>query len=61
VAAALLGGAMLLAVPPPASAAPVPEESYRGELAAAIEATGAFTTGSTVLLEVRDGRSGDRI
>lgn len=33
-------------------------ESYQAELSAAVEATGVFTTGSTVLLETRNGSTG---
>ena len=42
----------------PARAEPCPQESYRAELDAAVEATGIFTTGSTVLLETRNGSTG---
>jgi hypothetical protein len=60
-AVVLLGGIMVLAVAPPASAEPVPEESYQGELGAAVEATGVFAKGSTVLLEARNGSTGGSI
>jgi hypothetical protein len=54
----LLAGTLLIAVPSSAGAEPVPEESYRAEAGAAVEATGIFVTGSTVLLETRNGSTG---
>ena len=54
----LLAGTLLIAIPTPAGAEPVPEESYGAEAGAAVEATGVFATGSTVLLETRNGSTG---
>jgi hypothetical protein len=54
----LLAGGLLMAVAAPAGAEPVPRESYQAELGAAVEATGVFATGSTVLLQTRNGSTG---
>jgi hypothetical protein len=56
--AVLLGGVMLASAQPSASAEPAAQPEYRAELAAAVEATGIFTTGWTVLLETRNGSTG---
>lgn len=53
-----LVGAVLVALALPARAEPVPEEAYRHQVSAALEATGVFATGSTVLLETRNGSTG---
>lgn len=50
--------AALGAVTVPARAAPVAEESYAAGLSEAVEATGVFVKGSTVLLETRNGSTG---
>lgn len=42
----------------PAMAEPVPEETYATGLSEAVEATGIFAKGSTVLLETRNGSTG---
>lgn len=51
-------GVALVAAQSPAHAETTGEEAYRAELGAAVEATGIFTTGSTVLLETRNGSTG---
>ncbi len=56
--AAALGLMAAVAVQAPASAEPVPQETYRAELDAAVEATGVFARGSTILLETRTGSTG---
>jgi hypothetical protein len=58
VAVGLVGIVAVAAGQAPASAEPVPEESYRAESAAAVEASGVFTTGTTVLLESRNSGTG---
>jgi hypothetical protein len=52
---AALGLVAGVVVQAPASAEPVPRETYRAELDAAVEATGVFAPGSTILLETRNG------
>jgi hypothetical protein len=52
--AAALGLVAGVAVQAPASAEPVPKETFRAELDAAVEATGVFVRGSTILLETRN-------
>lgn len=57
-AAVLMAVAGLAVSQAPARAEPVPEESYAIGLSEAVEATGVFAKGSTVLLETRNGSTG---
>ena len=54
----LLAGTLLIAIPTPAGAEPVPEDRTGRRRRAAVEAPGVFATGSTVLLETRNGSAG---
>lgn len=57
-AAVLMAVAGLAMSQAPARAEPAPEESYATGLSEAVEATGIFAKGSTVLLETRNGSTG---
>lgn len=57
-AVVLMAVAAMVASQGPARAEPVPEESYAAGLSEAVEATGVFARGSTVLLESRNSGTG---
>jgi hypothetical protein len=54
----LLVGVAVVAGASPARAEPASQADYQDGVEAAVEATGVFATGSTVLLETRNGQTG---